>query len=362
VIESVAIDGTALSLDDVFAAATIRHGRTGVDDSPLGSTATLALVNVDRAFSLPFRVGKELAVNIGGAVARFRGRITDADLDAAAATLSIIATSTLARISGRKVGAGAWPSETWSARVTRVFTEADALAELALEVGAEDPLLAARAADETTLGAALSELAVTVAAAIADLPNGDVLVQAVSSRQGRELVELDPALVAYAPEWVQTDDVANVVRVEWSGGTVEQTDTASITTFEERAPLTLKTSLALVGDASTRATKELNRRSSPDWIVGRVDLLTLDDSIGIGDPLRITDNPAAAPSEAVIAMVEGWEDHVEPGDDGLDWTMQISLSPQRLSGYGLAWADLPSSITWADAGATTWANPEELLP
>jgi hypothetical protein len=360
VIERVAIDGVDLALGDVFAAVTIRHGRGSVDDGPLGSTATLSLVGVDRAFTSAFVVGATLELDTTGAVPRFRGRITDANLntsDPDESALSILAVSSLARISGRKIGAGAWPSEPWSDRVERAFTEAGELALLVLEVGAQDPTLAARAAEETTLADVLSTLAQTNPAAIADLPNGDILVQAVDSRQGADPIELDPLLVVHAPEWTQTDDVQNVVRVAWDGGEVEQQDAASIAAFEERAPLTLTTELTTSDAANARAIRELTRRSTPLWTVERAELLELDTTLAIGSPILIGELPAAAPAESVLALLEGWEDHVE----GDEWSMLLSLSHQRLSGYGLAWEDVPATVSWDEAGATTWNDPDPLL-
>lgn len=359
-IERVAIDGVDLDPLDVFSAVTIRHGRAGVDESPLGSTATLTLVGVGRAFTEPFEVGRELAIDTTGAVPRFRGRITDANLntsDPDESALSLIAVSTLARISGRKVGAGAWPSETWSARVARVFTEAGELALLVLELGSQNPTLAARAAEETSVAEALSTLAQTNPAAIADLPDGRILVQAVSSRQGRDPVELDPDLVVLAPEWTQTDDVRNVVRVEYDGGTVERTDAASVARFEERAPLTLATDLALVGDATARAIRELTRRAFPAWTIERAELLELDADLAIGSPVSISSLPAEAPAESVITLLEGWEDQVE----GDEWTMKLALSHKRLSGFGLSWEDVPATASWDEAGAATWNDPDPLL-
>jgi hypothetical protein len=363
VIESVTIDGAAIALADVFASVTIRHGRGSLDDGPLGSTATLSLVNVARAFVAPFKVGVELAIATTGAVPRFVGRISDAALDPDAATLSVIAASTLARISGRKIGAAAWPQEAWSARITRAFTEADAAAELVLELGVDDPQVAARAAGETTLGGYLATVAVTVATAIADLPDGRVLVQAVSSRRGADPVELPSESVALAPEWTQNDDVANVVQVTWSGGVVEDVDASSIATYEERAPLALQTDLAVEADATSRAAIELSRRSRPDWHIERADLLVLNSDLAIGTPVIVRDLPAAAPADHAVGIIEGWEDHVEPDAvAGLDWTMQLNLSPIRLSGYGATWANINPAITWATLDpALTWAENEELL-
>lgn len=362
-IERVAIDGTDLDLAAVFAAVTIRHGRASLDDGPIGSTATLSLVDLERPFTSTFLVGVELEIDTTGAAARFRGRITDASLDPTDGTLAILAVSTLARISGRPVGAGAWPAESWSDRVERAFTEADALAELVLEIGDDDPTLAARAAEEAKLADVLAELAETVPAAIADRPDGTVLVQAVTARKGVAPVELDPGLVALAPEWAQADDVRNVVRVEWDGGTVEQSDAASIAAYDEREPLAITTTLANLADAEARALLELYRRSSPDWVVDRVELLELEPLLEIGAAVLVLEQPAAAPKPAVLGMLEGWTDRLEPdGAGALAWTMDLALSPARLSGYGASWAVIDAGLTWDElAVGLSWNETEDLL-
>lgn len=358
-IERVSIDGTDLALLDVFAAVTIRHGRGSIEDSPIGSTATLTLLNVDRAFTRAFRVGGELELDTTGAVPRFRGRITDAALepDEDEPTLSVIAVSSLARIAGRPVGAVAWAAESWSSRVTRAFTEAGELALLELEVGTDDPPLAARDAEEASLAEILEELASTVPATVADLPDGRVLVQAYSTRQGRTPVELDPLSVAYPTAWAQTDDTRNVVRVEWAGGTVERTDSGSISDLEEREPLTITTALAVESDAVERALLELNRRGRPEWTLDSVELLELDPALEIGAPVRIPSLPPAAPLAEAIRILEGWEDHVE----GDEWTMMLALSPPALSGFGISWNLLEPTLAWEDVpAAVTWADAEEL--
>lgn len=521
-IEAIRLDGDVIDLADVFASVTLRHGREDVDADPIGSTATLSLVNVDAAFTAAFRVGRELAIDTVGAVARFRGRITDAALntdDPDEPTLSILAVSTLARLSGRKVGQTAWPSERWSARVERALVEAGAAPnlfpgaslgqqtwqgdwgawlggisaapsaaevlegatsmrvlltsidpggsyvghsptftnprqgplrlsfwakgvgasigqpfflrlnesggviagdqlsagvdaplpaewtrfeslgqiaqpdrggaytytgepvagaagtfyiagltitrpdegpELVLEVGSSDPMVAARAADETTLADVLQELAQTVPAAIADLPDGRILVQAVSARARREAISLDPDLVVFAPEWAQSDDVANVVRVEWSGGTFERTDPSSVAEYDERAPLVLSTLLTTLADVEARSAIELNRRARPDWRIDHAELLELDADLGIGSAVLLTELPAASPRTTHIGMLEGWTDHVEAIAGELEWTMTLSLSPQRLSGHGFRWNELPAGLTWDEAASATWDDVQLL--
>ena len=59
----------------------------------------------------------------GPASPRFTGRVTDARLDGD--RLTVIGAGRVSTLRNYPIGeAGVWPVETWSARVTRVFTEA----------------------------------------------------------------------------------------------------------------------------------------------------------------------------------------------------------------------------------------------
>lgn len=385
-IERVAIAETDLALEDVLAAVTIRHGRGAADDPPLASTATLTLVNVTREVSSSFSVADALEVYLADDVPRFVGRITDAALTDAG--LSIIAVSSLSWLSGRTIGLEDWPEEPWSDRVARAFLEAgyavtwegwigtwaDAGAAtwaepvenppVTIEVGDADPLIAARPAEEVKLGAYLATLAESEPAAIANLPNGNVIVQALSARKTHEPVALDPLAVAYAPEWTMVDDVRNLITVEYDGGTVIAQDPASIARFGD-VPRERKitTELALEADAITRAALALAREALPDWLIADAELLELEDALTIGDPVVLSELPSWAPQPSYVGLLEGWEDHVEKieGVDGLAWNMRLTLSAPRLSGVGLQWAAIPAAEVWADAGAATWAEPETIL-
>lgn len=382
-IGSVTIGGAAIALSDVFASVTIRHGRHSADDAPMASTCSLVLVNVTRELSSGFEVGDELAVLLDDGSARFVGRITDASLTDAG--LSIVATSSLAQAAGRKIGLVDWPEELWSDRVHRVLGEAGLLTTWAtiagtwgastgtwaapvaappvtFEPGDDDPLVAARAAAETTVGAYLATLLADVPTAIANLPNGSVLVQALSARQELPLVALDPLLVAYVPELAMVDDVTNVVTVKYAGGaSVTATDEQSREDFEDH-PLSIETDLVSAADATSRASLAVSRRARPAWLMGSVELLDLEAAVSIGSPVAVGELPAYAPDETYLGLVEGWEDHVEPADGaGLDWRMELLLSDPRLSGYGLLWSTVPVTSTWAEASTATWARPSPVL-
>lgn len=380
-IERVVIAGAEIPLEDVFAALTIRHGRGSVDDAPLASTATLSLVNVTRELSSSFRVGDELELELAAGVRRFSGRITDAGY--VAGTLAIIAVSSLSWLARRKVGAVDYPEEAWSSRVYRVIREAgigsswseregtwaeatdtwlEAETELELELGEYDPTLAARPAQETTLGAYLAELVESVPAAIAQLPNGAILVQELTARKSRPTFSLDPAKVAADPEWAQVDEIANVAKVEWAGGEVVELEPVSHARFEEREA-TFRTELADLEEAEDRADRETARRAMPRWELERLELLDLEPAIGIGTPVVVTELEAGAPAASYFGVVEGWEDQLEPNprEDSIDWSMVLTLSPPRYSGIGITWAAVPAVVTWATAGAATWNEPELAL-
>lgn len=385
-IERVLVAGADVDLADVFASLTLRHGRASADDLPLASTASLSLVNVTRELVRSFSSGDALEILLADDVPRFRGRISDCSLGPDG--LSIVAVSSLSWISRRTIGAVDWPAELWSARVLRAFNEAGILLEwqeaagtwaeldpaqtwaqpelaprLTVLAGADEPMLAARPAAEVTLGAYLGDLAASHPAAIANLPSGSVLVQGYEIRAGLAPVELDPDVVAFAPEWSMIDDVENEVEVTYAGGSELATDPDSIERFESR-PQKITTELENEPDASILAGLRVARRSTPRWQAEPLDLLELEPAIGIGSPVRVVALPDWAPAGQSLGIVEGWEDQIEPADepDSLAWTMRLLLSDPRLSGgFGVPWISVPADIAWSDAGAATWAEPEPLI-
>lgn len=196
-----------------------------------------------------------------------------------------------------------------------------------------NPLVAARAAAETTIGALLGELTASVPAAVADTPDGRVLIQALGFRSTLPVHELDPDLVAFAPEWTQVDDVQNVIDFEWFAGTVHVEDAVSIEDFPDAAPLTLQSNLYRVEDATARAADELALRALPAWTLGGVELLAFDPDIGIGTPIGLSELQPAAPVADVVGLVEGWQDHVRAVRGELAWNMTLYLSSAERSGY-----------------------------
>ena len=320
----------------------------------------------------------------GNGSPRFRGRVSDATVTDGA--LSLIAVSSLSWLSRRRIGTGDWPAESWSDRVRRVFGEAGILLtwseesepwsaaglrtwaepddepRLTLEVGGSDPMMAARTGAWITLGSYLERLLASEPATVANLPDGSVLVQAFASRADKRTVELDPDLVAYAPEWVQVDEIENELSLTWAGGSVSADSPASVSRFESR-PRQVDTELDDQGDAEALAIARVVRRAFPRWVAEPVELLELEPAIGVGSPVGLHELPAWAPDAGYLAIVEGWEDQIEPADepDTLSWTMKLLLSDPRLSGgFGVQWAHVPAETAWNEAAPATWTDPSTL--
>lgn len=356
----VSVGGRNLNLAGVTASVTIRFGRVDPTDAPTAST--LALDLVDLADAHPIACGDLIEVDLIGGAPRFRGWVTDlAQTWDEAGHLSLIGAGNLARIYRRKVGSSDWPQEAWSARVARVFAEA-AWAAYSVQAGPDDPPVAARLGSTTTLGAELENLAATAAAAICDLPDGSVLVQAMTARQAITVpvLVLPPELVLWAPDWSQSLDVVNVVDAGY--GTIEDPHTvtsrneSSVTKYGERQASVAST-FALAADAGAYGAAMVNRRGFPHWLVPTVQLAG-EVTPAIGALVMLRDLPAGSPIGSVWQPVcEGWTDTLT----GDAWQTMLQVSDPIRSGMTLPWRNLPSDLIWqAVAPACTWADSFDL--
>lgn len=354
-ITAVTLDGVALDLNvSVLSDVTIRHGRNDVYEAGTPSTCQLTVLKVARAFTRAFQTGATLVVTagdgVGAAAPRFTGKVTDGAVDEDN-RLTMIAVGRLSTFQQYDVGAGDWPAEKWSARVTRLFTEAGLAAILELVSNpAADPMLAARvSADDggaKQLDQALDELAGMVGAAIADRPNGNVLVQAVNARTLDALVVVDPYDVEYAPTWVQQLPIANVVTVEYVGGSVTVQDAPSVARHGPR-PLTIKTTFTSAIDAQARANARLSRSANPHWNIPTAPIVR-PLTIPVGTPVLVDKLPGSAPFSPWTPIVEGWLDSIV----GDEWTMELALSDPLASGLTLPWRAVPAAETWQTINQT----------
>jgi hypothetical protein len=361
---TVTIDGAAYPLAGILADVTIHHGRTDVFDDPSPDTCQITLHDVTKAFVRSVDTGAPLTLDVietpGGAVSsRFKGTITDAGLDVD--VLSMIAVGRLGTLTQYTIGTSNWPAESWSARVTRIFTEAGLAAILDLY---PDPLfnpqLAARdasTAGSTTLGDYLAFLAPMVGAAVADRMSGHILVQAIGSRVLAGAFLLDPAYVEYAPAWSLVLPMGNIVKVTYQadqGASVTVQDAASIAQYGPR-PVTIDTAFANVADATTRANTRLGRGSFAHWNIPAAPVIVGLTGLAIGQPLQLSHMPAASPFDPWTPIVEGWTDRIS----GDEWRMDLALSDPLASGLTLPWNAIPTTAEyhWNTIDQTThWAD------
>jgi len=358
-ITRIAIGGTNVLLGSVLADCTIHHGRADTFEDAQASTAQITLLEVTRKQARTFTVGAQLdiyATPSGGSEAlRFTGRITDGGL--ADDALTAMAVGRYSTLSQYTVGAGDWPAETWSARVTRIFNEAGLSAYLALTAppAASDPQLAARVAASSggavVLSDYLSQLAAMIGAAVADTPDGKILVQPIAARTLANMVTLDPAKVEYVPAWSMVLPGGNIVTVSYAGGSVTQTDNASVAIYGPR-PIKIETTMANAADATTRANERLARGAYSHWNMPGAPVLE-GMVLAIGQPVKLIGLPPASPYSPWTPILEGWTDHVTSDGTELDWRMELALADPLLSGLTLPWNAVPIADKWNTINQTT---------
>lgn len=350
--DSVELGGTSIPLAGVLADVVIHHGRTELTDEPTATTCQLTLHEVTSAFVQEFDIGQSLVLTVdeleapGTPTPRFTGNVTDAHLEGS--ELTVIAVGKVATFRNYPIGAVNWPEETWSARVTRAFTEAGLASELELHPDPNfNPVLAARdaaTAGETTLADYLAFLAPMVGALIADRLSGGVLVQAIGSRRLEDATELEPADVLYSPAWSEELPGANIVTVRYQadqGASVEAQDASSIARYGERTT-TIDTSFKLAADASYRASQYLSRNAFSHWEMRSAPILR-GLELALGAPVIISGLPASAPYDPWTPIVEGWTDTISAGDPDRPstWLMELALTDPLLSGVALPWQAVP---------------------
>jgi hypothetical protein len=364
--DSLVVDGAAIPLAGVLAELTIRHGRADVFDSPTAASFQATLLDRSHAFVKAFRTGASLVFNArdgaGAPFPRFTGRVTDATLEVD--DLAITAIGPYASLATRRVGAVDYPQEAWSARIARIFADAGVNpGAYVLEPDPDfDPVVAARphdVGDLPTLPEVLEDAAATVGCAIADLPDGRTLVQALGSRVYANQFPLDPAQVEYAPAWTLALPGANIVTVAYAaGGSITKQETPSVALYGPRSE-TLTTAIVDANLAGIRCTERLARAAYPHWQVPSApSLIPLD--LRIGRQLILSSTPAAAPFDPWFPVLEGWTDVISADADGLDWRMELNLSDPLLSGVTIPWNAVPltaayhwntinQAVAWKDA-------------
>lgn len=360
----ITLDGVALPLAEVLADVVIRHGRTGYYDAPSTSTAQITCIDVARSFSAGIKMGAKLVVTCdagAGPLPRFTGRVTDATLDRG--DLTIVACGKLSEMSGYYVAPATYSKQTWTEQLKTVFQNAQTgnsrgSFPLDIRTPKTNPLMApvvSVVSEEPNFAQFVETLLGWMGAAMADMPDGKILIQPASARTTANAVNIPPEEVLYTPQWHQTLPGANRVRID----AADRLDFPSENQFGERfVEYDTTIDVSDVNDAYYLRDEMLGRQAWPEWVIESAVLL-FGRVLEIGQPVRMSGFSASAPHGTWVAIVEGWTDRITSDGGDFVWTMELALSDPKLSGIGeqpITWNDTPSDLTWANANQTTAWN------
>lgn len=399
-ITAVTLDGTALDLDRVEWAVTVRHGRNDVTAAPEPSSAQLILIQTDQV-ALTGAIGDTLTITAYGS-SRFTGTVTDITVDhvpAPAGTapytrVTILAVGPLARLGLLMDGDSGFTAESLEARVDGILTTTGLTYALRAD---PDMLLLAEDPAQRSVLTILSDLCSMTGATLADTPAGAIVFDSYTRRgydynaatwvavagawsaaagtwssqeyavtAAPAAVELDGAATLWEPVWrTSVMPVINDVTVAYGSSdpqdTVTAADTASKVIHGTRATA-VTTTLSDIADATRRAGAVITAQAQARWNLQQVEILidTLatgprGDVLALvsGDRVLCTDLPQPAPSPDYVGVVEGWGETYTPGGHRL----VLSLSDPRYSYAMLAWIAVPGSLTWgATDAAVIWAD------
>lgn len=314
----------------------------------------------------------------------FRGRITDTarqwqtvHVDGETkprwgAIVDVTAVDPIAELANQPVGDVPWPSESVTARATRI----EALTPLTWTNDPSGALVAARDIDLQPAADLLDDLAhcASLSGGLFYDPN-TATARFLLDTQRNSLVPsitVDACSVGdSASDVIDAADVVNDVTVTYvnpgdpdAEPSARYVQTASVATFGRRTR-TISTPLITPADANARAQAEAIRYGvvSEKWVS-----VTLGTKFGaqsaavarallVAGPsvrMRMTALPKpATPSHD--GYVEGWSLTV----DAEDWEVSLNLSPASWTGPLVHWADVPATQRWTDV-ARPWAWQDAL--
>jgi hypothetical protein len=385
--------GTSFSLDFscLVSEVSINHGRSDTDSPPEPATATLEMAFIGDSLPDLLEIGTVIQIRTVSATSvariRFMGRITDITLgweDAGEATPEhgigqIIATSFMADLGRRVVGAAPFPQELDGARVDRVMTLAG--------YGPLDPItsdpgtvqIIPRDIDASDALSVIRGTAESAGGMLWEWASGTLLYADSNHRRATvSTVTIDACHILVTPAWSRTTQgLINSVSIGYGAPPVDGSEqpqwaannAASITRYGEYA-FSATTELAALADAQAMAGLLLARNAEPVWIMAALPVsiseLTNAETAAIlnlhvNDLLTVTGLPEIASTAPTTASlwIEGWTERLAWETHDLTYTV---------SGYcrtapAPRWIDVnPPETTWSQMGETTWADAACLGP
>ena len=359
---AILIDGVAVDPALVVADVTIRSGRSRQDDGIEPATATIELLEHDTgAITIGIAQRLQITVDAGlGATPRFTGRITEITRTPIqgeeGSSWTIVGAGQTSRLA-RFLLTPPLPAESASARAQRVISAVGFTA--VIQGGAGLTLAAYGQAGDAPVAAdqILSDLITDTGAVVADLGDGSILCQFGDGRLSEDTWTPDPALTFTELAFAQSDDVINDVAVSWTGGVVTATSPASIQQYDRRS-VSLSTSLADAGSATTRAGNIIGRLAYPAWAI---DALTTYDRELLTHSYGAVVNVAPLPPGSPVAspwngVLEGWTEHYQPSQDGSQRMLAVfavALGDTQHSAETVHWGGVTPTLTWAGVDPQT---------
>ncbi len=397
------LDRGELPADDLLDRITIRRGRDGVDVQPRAGIVTAKLYDDDATLERA-ALDRKLSVAVDGVQLVTDADVSDstaalagyhADHDTAVAVHTLTATGKLARMH-RRGGVADRPVELDGERVAAILEASTTLtwahapshpetagswAEVPGTWAEVEPTplevdVGTYALDQLDDGGdpwkAVQQAANDGLGVLAELRDGGLRYTDAHGRTARVVADgfLDlPRDAIVAPGLdvgASIGDLANTVRVKWTGGEVVAVDDDAVAARGGVLEHTVDTQLANEVDAIARADRLLRLRkvdvSNVEQLEVRLDALdpTLRArllALEVGTPVRVGALPVALGGR-FTGVVEG-----------LTWTITrhtaalvLDVSAWALSEYAIEWRMLAAGDTWAATDPTiTWNTAQELI-
>lgn len=372
------------------------HGRADAIARPSPTTATIRLASeVSRivpAAGARFRITladelrTQLALNAAQA-ARFTGEVTDSTTKPATrlqrGTHDLTAVGRWGRGARKPISVRGWEGENDGARVARILAQTLISGDVGVVDGGTVRVVAPDPQGQYTAGALIDLVSDSSGGLLIEYPDGHVEWHNADHRRNpTSRVTIDGGQILSDLTWNRRvgDTINDVVVILNDGSAFRVRDTASIAALESY-PLQITTALSNRGEAASRGTEIVGRRSRPGLQLSAVsvDVLRATDNniirgklatLSHGDLITLTGlprRPDASGTRTAQMFVEQVAETIYRTEGTADvparnvWRRTLTLSPVELSGVSIRWQDVSDSVDWTDVNPTvSWLDAAQI--
>ena len=389
-IYAILVNDVPIDLSGVEYSVNVQHGRSDIKSTPEASSAQIILRG---NLASTIEIADEIRIGAYNGVCRFRGNVTDLNLDhtgrpSSVPVLTVTAIGFLAKLGYLTTGEDAYAKETTRDRVDAVMADAG----LDYLNGADD-VLELKSNNDPQIQpkqAYLAQLAEWSGGTYFDDCRGRIIFEDYGTRgiagnpgiwenapepwsfytqawdafpANNAAPQIPGDAVIYTPTWSQNlQTVINDIEIEYGNESLyELVDNTSIAKYGRRQ-YDLATELFGLTDATARAQQILSAQANPLWNLGSVSILMHELATPIrdralallnGSRVIINDLPAGSPYTQFQGIVEGWSETYTPGQH----ILTLSLSDPRYSYQAVEWGDIDAALTWGGVDpAIEWYN------